>query len=158
MAAPTPTARQSPSGIRINEGFPVKLTLSSDPDIELWEISMKMPGIDNGDPIDITTQHNVEAKTKAARYLNEWTNGSVKFALDPVMLTRARQQVGREQTLTATIPDGSTYAFYGYIKSVDFDEWGEGTRPEATADIVVTNFDPSNRVEALPVFTDVAGT
>jgi hypothetical protein len=99
MAAPTPTARVAPAGIKLKDGFPTKITLAADTNIEFWEKQVKPPGIDGGDAVVQTT-----------------------------------------------------------MQMFDPGELVEGTQPEATITIVPTNFDPSGKVEAAPVLTNVSGT
>ncbi len=58
MAAPTPTVRQAPVLPRLEDGHVSLMTFSQDPNIDLYEISVQAPGVDNGDKIDTTTQWN----------------------------------------------------------------------------------------------------
>jgi hypothetical protein len=66
--------------------------------------------------------------------------------------------INNETTITVHFPDGSTLAFYGYLKTFEPQEMTEGEQPEAECEFVVTNWDPANRVEAGPVMVEVAGT
>lgn len=66
--------------------------------------------------------------------------------------------VNVEQTITITFPDGSTLAFYGFMKSFEPDNLEEGTFPIATVAFVPTNADPTTGDEEAPVLTSVAGT
>ena len=159
MAAPTLTARTTPVGIALQEGFPVKIAFAADPDISIWELGLKPAGIDNGDPIDVTTQWNaLGRRTKSSRALSEDTNANVRYAYDPAARSQLRAICGVEGSVTEYDPDGSTATYFGYLKNADFDEMTDGTRPEGNSDVVVTNWDPVARVEALPVFVSVAGT
>lgn len=159
MAAPTATARQTPAGKPLENGFRSLITFSDNPTIELYEKTVKPPGVESGDPIDITTQHNVEFRTMTPRKLKTLTPGSFKFAYDPVMYTRARQQIGRQQTFTVLFSDGSTLAFYGFLRSIEPDEMTlDDSQPEMTGNFVPTNWDATNDVEAAPLLTSVSGT
>ena len=158
MAAPTPVARGTPAGLKLKDGQFTKLTFNDLPTLSVWEKAVKPPGIDGGDPIPQTTHHNVYWRTTAPRALRTLTQSTIKVAYDPNMVNQLESQVNREQGLTVTFPDGSTLAFFGFLKSVEFDDLVEGEQPEATIQIEPTNWDPVNDVEAGPVLTSVAGT
>lgn len=158
MAAPTPTARGTPSGIKLEDGFRSLHTFSHNATIGLWEVDIAPPGDDGGEPINTTTMHNITYRTMSPRALISSSPSTIRFAYDPAARASIRQELNREQTMTVTFPDGSTEAYYGFLQSVTFDALVEGTMPMGTAVIQPTNFDPTNRVEAGPVVTSVAGT
>ena len=158
MAAPVPTVRQSPGGIKLDDGYQTLVTFASDPDIEFWEKTVQPPGIDGGDAIDTTTMHIDEWRTMAARALKTLTESSLTVAYDPILYTSILALINVETTITITFPDGSTLAFYGFLRSFEPSEMSEGEQPEATVNITPTNFDPVNFVEADPVLTNVPGT
>jgi hypothetical protein len=158
MAAPTPTARISPTGIKLKDGYQALITFAVDPDCALWEKTVKPPGIDGGDPIEQTTMHNITWRTRAPRSLKTLTEGSFKAAYDPICYTQLLTIVNVETTITVEFADGSTVAFYGFLQNFDPDELVEGTQPEATCTICPTNFDHVNKVEAGPALSSVVGT
>lgn len=158
MAAPTPTTRATPAGIKLEDGYSTLYTFALDANIELWEKTVKPPGLDGGDAIDTTTMHNVDLRTFSPRNLVTMTEGTFKAAYDPVVYTSVLQAVNRRDTVTARFPDGSTVAFYGYLRMFEPDEHQEGTMPEATVTIQPTNWDHVNDVEATWAVSQVAGT
>lgn len=158
MAAPSPTARGTPAGIKLEDGFRSLHTFSHNPTIGLWEVEVTPPGEDGGEPINTTTMHNVQFRTMSPRALVSSSPSTIRFAYDPAVRTSIRQEINREQTMTVMFPDGSTEAYYGFLQSVTFDPLVEGTMPMGTANIQPTNFDPTNRVEAGPTLASVAGT
>lgn len=158
MAAPTPTARGTPAGIKLKDGFRTLITFSRSTTASLWEKTVKPPGIDGGDPIDQTTMHNSAWRTTAPRQLKTLTECSGKAAYDPNVVNQLYDLINIEQTITVTFSDGSTLAFYGFLKMFETDELSEGQQPEASFTIVPTNFDHVNKVEAAPVLTSVSGT
>lgn len=158
MAAPTPTVRGTPSGIKLKDGFRTKITFATDDNIEFWEKSVKPPGIDGGDSIPQTTMHNVDWRTMSPRQLKTLTESTTTVAYDPLLYTSILALVNVETTVTVTFPDGSTLAFYGFLQKFEPGDLKEGEQPEATVTITPTNFDPTNHVEAAPVLTNVAGT
>lgn len=159
MAAPTATTRQSPpDGIYLPDGFRSLITFDRDPDIEFFEKSVQPPGIDGGDAIDTTTMHNVAWRTFRARKLKTMTPFSCKVAYDPLVFSSINNLINQEGTVTIRFADGSTIAVFAYLKSFEPSELQEGQFPEATINVVPTNWDPVNDVEAGPTVTEVAGT
>ncbi len=157
-AAPSDTVRQTPSGIKLDDGFPTKIAFARDPDVSIWEITVKTVGYDGGEAIDTTNMHNQRYRTMAARALITLTESSIKFAYDPKFKGQIQNLLNQEGSITEHFPDGSKLSYYGYLRTVEFDDNAEGARPEGTATITPTNWDPVNRVEADPVLTEVVGT
>ncbi len=158
MAAPTPAAVGSPGGIKLKDGYQTRITFNADTDVSLWEKSVKTPGVDGGDSIEQTTMRNSTWRTFAPRSLKTLTEATFKGAYDPDIYNQLLALINVETTVTVQFPDGSTLAFYGFLKTFEPDELVEGTQPEASVTIVPTNFDHVNKVEAGPVLTSVSGT
>ena len=158
MAAPSPTARTTPAGIYLEDGFSTKITIARDVDISFWEVSVTPPGVDGGDEIDTTTMFNTTYRTRSARKLKTLTPASASVAYDPQVLSQIIETINMETTITITFPDGSTWAFFGYLKTFEPQEASEGEMPMADIEVVPTNWDPANRVEAGPAIASVAGT
>jgi hypothetical protein len=159
MAAPTTTVRQTPGGIQLPEGFSSKIASAVDPDVSFWELSVAGGGLDAGDEIEQTTMHNVAVRTYAPRSLYRQTPLTITAAYDPAVFTQIKALIGVEGSWTRYFTDGSTLDFFGFLKTFDFEEDGiDGNLPTATIEIVPTNYDPVNHVEAVPVLTSVSGT
>lgn len=158
MAAPSATARQTPYGIKLKDGYRTLFTFAADPDVSFWEKSVKPPGFDGGDAIEQTTMHNDDYRTFAPRSLITMTESSMTAAYDPAVITQIAALINIETTITITFADGSTWAFYGFLKSFDTNELSEGAQPEASVTVVCTNFDPTNKLEAGPALVSVSGT
>ncbi len=158
MAAPSPTTRGTPSGRKLRDGFRSLITFARNTTVSLWEMSIKPPGRDGGEPIDTTTMHNVSRRTRTPRALVTTTPGSVKFAYDPKLKTQIEALINQPDTITVRYKDGSTEAFYGFMKDLEFDELQEGAMPTGTCNFVPTDFDETNNVEADPAISEVAGT
>lgn len=158
MAAPTVTNRTAPVGIPLVEGYQILLAMSQDPDISIWEKTIKLPGVDMGDAIDITTQHNTAWITKLSGKLAELTEFTVVGSFDPDAYNQLIAIKGVNGAMTIHLPDGSTISFFAYVKSAEGPEGKRREQPDMTVTIQPTNFDPVNRVEAAPVITSVAGT
>jgi hypothetical protein len=158
MAAPTPTARGTPSGIPLEDGYQILCTISGSTTVSFWEKMITPPGLDGGDPIDQTTQHNQDWRTSAPRSLITLGDMTVKAAYDPNVYNLLMAIINDKRTITNRWKDGSTLAFFGWVRSATPDEQSEGKQPEMTIVIHASNFDPTNHVEASPVLTSVSGT
>lgn len=157
-AAPTPTTRQTPGGRRLQDGHSTKITFARDPDVSLWEVTVKPPGIDGGDAVDGNTMHNVAWRTMFPRQLKTMTEATTTAAYDPDVLNQLLALVNVHDTITLRFPDGSTWSFFGYLRVFDVNEHTEGEMPTATVTIQPTNYDNANAVEAGPAVASVAGT
>lgn len=158
MTAPTVTARQAPTGIRLDEGHPTFITFAADPDVSFWEKTVTPPGLDGGDPVDTTTMHNTRWRTRGARVLITLTDSGTTVAYDPLFYSQALALVNVETSITVTFPDGTTYSFYGFLRTFEPQEISEGEQPEANISITPTNKDPVTGDEEDPVLVNVAGT
>ena len=158
MAAPTPTARGTPAGIKLEDGYQTLITFASHPTIKFWEKTVKPPGLDGGDGIDTTTMHNVTYRTFDTKHLKTLTESVLTGPYDPDVFTTLVAQININQACTTKFPDGSTLTYYGAITKAEIGEHKEGELPEMTITIKPTNWDPTGFVEAAPVFTAATGT
>jgi hypothetical protein len=158
MAAPATTARIAPVGIPYHDGFSTLIAFELDPDLSVWEQTVSMPGIDGGDAIEFTSMHNVEWRTMRPRQLKTLTEFSSTCFYDERAFTQLLAIINAEGSITIHFPDGATYDFYGFLRGVDGPEHAEGTPPTMTLNIVPSNWDVSNAVEASPVLTPAIGT
>jgi hypothetical protein len=158
VAAPVPTARQDPAGIKMDNGYRTLVTFASRPTAEFWEISVTPPGISGGDEIDTTTMHNDTYRTKSPRTLKELTPFTMTAQWDPILYTAMLALINVETTVTVRFPDTSTLAFYGFLKSFTPGEFVEGEPPTVDLEVVPTNQDPTSGDEEAPVLTNVPGT
>lgn len=158
MASPAATPRATPLGIPLQDGYQSLVTFAADPNISLWEKTVTPPPVEGGDSVNTTTMHNAVYFTKAPRSLVDIEDSSLTCAYDPDAYDEIIAIINTPTTITITFPDGSTLAFYGYLKRFEPSDLVEGTQPEATVTLVCTNWDHVNKVEAGPVMTEVAGT
>ncbi len=157
MGAPTATARQTPAGIRLLDGYQTLITFAGDPDISFWEKTVTPPGLDGGDAIPTTTMHNVLWRTMAARALIDLTELTLTAAYDPDLYDEIKAILNINDQITVTFPDGSTLAFWGFLRLFDVQSMEGGSPPEANITIQPTNTDGSG-AEQGPVMTEVEGT
>lgn len=164
MAAPVPTPRGTPAGITLKDGYRCLITHSSNPTIAFQEklTDFKPPGMDGGEPIDISVQQNNRWRTREPRSLKDLTPQTVRVAYDPINYDgnagHIASLINVKGTITHRWRDGSTLAYYGYFQKFEPDAMQEGKQPEGMLTVVPTNLDPVNNVEADPVLTNVAGS
>lgn len=172
MAAPVAAAaRVNPStnpDIPLQDGHPTKVALNSAPGIAIWENNATPPGVDGGDPVDLTTFFNTVWRSFAPRQLRTMTEMRLVGLYDPVIWDEDNDTpdpgsniidaTNRLDTITVFHPDGSTLAFFGYLRAFNPQEHVEGTPPLAEMVIQPTNWDPVNDVEAGPAMVEAGGT
>jgi hypothetical protein len=158
MAAPTPVALGTPTGVKLKDGYSSRVAFSLNASIELWIKSYTPPPMDGGDPIDQTTMHNLVYRTKAPRGLIDSGMATLRCAYDPNCYSSLLALINREGTITYWFGDASNVSFYGYMNKFEPQELTEGSQPEATVSIVQTNWDNVNKVEAGPYIVSTTGT
>lgn len=158
MAAPAVTDRGVPAGIKLKEGFRIEYAFSINPTVSLWEKDVMPVGIDGGEPVDNTTQHNCLWRTVRPRVLQTATPLTCKSAYDPQVYSQILALVNKEGSITIWFPDYSNVSFFGYLKSFKPNAQEEGKQPEADVEIIPTNWDPVNNVEQGPIYAAASGT
>ena len=158
MTAPAATVRSVPTGIILPDGFKSLITLAINPAITFWEKSYTPAGMDGGDGIKQDTMFNTRWRMTLPRQLITLTEVVIKAAYDPIVKTDIQAAININTTITEKYFDGSTYAYYGYLKMVKFNELVEGQQPECEVTIMPTNIDPVSHAEAGPTLVSVAGT
>jgi len=158
MADPATTARGTPSGLVIPDGYSSMLAFKSNATVSFWEKSVQPPGYDGGELIDITTMHNVLYRTGYPRSLIKIGEIKLKVSYDPNVITQITSLINVNDSATVHYPDGSTLDFFGALLKFEPDALEEGKEPEASVTIGVTNYDPVNHIEVGPKFTNVTGT
>ena len=160
MAAPAHTARVTPTGTKLDDPFPTTLAFSLAPNVGLWEKSIKPPGADGREPIDTTTMFNTTCVTKAPRVLVDSTNATGKFQYDPAVLPVIYSTLlNKRGSITVWFATGAHWSYYGYLQKFTPTENSDSTEPPmADVEVVITNWDPVNNVEALPAYSAGSGT
>jgi hypothetical protein len=159
MAAPATTARSTPPGIKIRDGYSSKIAFARDPDFDIFEVEVGLPSPDGGELIDITDMFNVLHKTKYPRSLIDWEGFDVLCHYDPDAYNQfLTNLVNKNGSITVHVSDGSTVDFWGVAMKLTFSRLVEGSVAEGTLTVGLTNLDTVNNVEAGPVITSVAGT
>lgn len=160
MAAPTVTARQLPPGgtYKLPDGFKTTYANAVYPAIQFFEMTVKPPGLDGGDAIQTTTMLNNKWRTYDHRHLLTLDESTITAAYDPDMYSQIILLINQTTSWTVHFPDNSSLAFYAFAQKFEFQELKEGEMPLVNITIRPTNWDPTNFVEADPVYTPASGT
>lgn len=156
--APVASTRIAPVGIKLDDGYRTLVTIAADTDISFWEKSLKPPGLDGGDPVPTSTMWNNTYNTFNPRQLKTMTESTVMAAYDPAVFSQLLAVINVKTTITFRYPDGTTLAYYGYVRSAEPSEIVEGAQPQLTITIQPTNQDPTTGAEEAAVLVSVAGT
>lgn len=151
MAAPTPTARQTPVGQPLRKGYQSLITFAEKPAVVFWEKGVTPPGMSGGDAIDSTTMHNGTYRTMGAAALVTLTDMSTRVAYNHDIYDEIVSLINVETTVTVLFATGYNLAFYGFLREFAPDEMVEDSQPEASITITPTNWDPVNFTEEAPV-------
>lgn len=140
------------NALRLDDGFATVITIAGAPTVKLFEKEVTPPSFAAGGPIETTTMRNSRMRTAAPKKLltTGQISATVAYATDSIPVLQA--QIGVNQQITVTFPDGSTLAMWGWIDAFTPGNNTEGAQP--TANLVVQ---PSNRdnagAEQAPVYT-----
>jgi hypothetical protein len=165
MAAPTPaSSRGTPVGIKLPDGFSTEIVFTpasggGGTAISFWEKTVQPLKYEIGE-IDQTTMLNVLYRTYRGSALFE--NGEVtgNCAYSPRIIAQLPSVMGRskEGTITVIFPDTSSVCAYACFTKFEPEALEEKKQPMAKYTFRITNYDPTNGVEAGPVFTPPSGT
>jgi hypothetical protein len=158
MTAPVATNRTTPSGKFFKDGYRTLITFAANASIQLWEKSVKPPGLDGGEAIDVTTMHNIEWRTKAFQTLKELTESTMTVGYKGTAYAQVKALINVETTVTITFPNGSKIAFFGGLRSFEAGDQSIGEMPEGTVTITPTMRDLTTGIEESFVYTAASGT
>ena len=158
MAAPVVTPHQQSTGFKMGDGYYFRYVFQNKPNIALWEVTGKPPGLDGGELIDNTSMQNTHWRTRRTRHLITLTPSECTCYFDPDVFPDLLLMLNEEQSVTFWYPDNSAEAFFGAMTKAEWGEFREGDPPTVVVTVSPTNYDPVNGVEAAPVFQPAAGT
>ncbi len=158
MAAPANTHRVTPAGDHYTDGNFTKIAFSANPSIKFWEKTVTPPGIDNGEPIPNDTMFNQFWRRVEPRKLNSVPPFTVTCAYTGATWDAVKAICGQRGSVTVRFPNYDQLDFFGYLKSFMPGAHADSAPPEGTLTIVVTNWDPVNKVEQGWVYTAYTGT
>ena len=158
MAAPPVTARITPTGYKLSEGFKATIAFSKNPGINIWEVETGPAGMEVVE-INTTTQHNIRYVSKYPSYLVASDDIVGTAAYDPDVMDALVGMLGDPGgSFTIHMPEGTTHSYWGFLKSFKFQPLRVAQFPLANYAICVTNYDPVNKVEAGVSTVQAAGT
>lgn len=135
----THTTRTTPSGTQWDDAHSAKIAFAADPDVSFWETAVGAPGIDGGDPIDMTTHHNSALTTRAPRVLKTVTPFQVVGRIASGTYDELEALINVNGWITVSFRDSTNYSFPGYLKSVAYGQSVSGNPQEATLEIIPTS-------------------
>lgn len=158
MAAPPIARRVIPLAVRLDVGYQAVVVFRSLPNLAIFEKTNQPPGGDGGDPIETTTQLNLAFETKSPQRLKGYGDATIVAAYDPHVFATLDGIINLPDSVTFGWPDGSAAAYWAYLRKYEFSAMEKGAQPEMTLTIVVTNWDPTNCVEAGPTYFNGTGS
>lgn len=135
----TTTARTTPSGVPLEDGFSTKIAFAADPNIDFWEMSVQPPGLDIGEKIETTSMLNDTWRTFAAQVLKTLTDSNLTVKYDPAVYDQIIALQGVNGWITLHFPNGDTLDFVGYLQSFTPQTNEIGQLPTAAIKINPTN-------------------
>lgn len=120
--------------------------------VVLHEKAVTPPGMDIGEKVDTTGMRNQVVRTAVPGQLIETTPGQMTCAYDPAFLVTAQSQLGVNQEITVTFPDGEVYTFWGWLRSFKPNEVKGNEQPTAECIFESGNEDDTG-AETVPTIT-----
>ena len=158
MAAPGVTARITPTGFKMPDGYQTTYAFALNPAVQVWEQIVTPASQDGGEAIDTTTMFSAKYRTKDHQSLVDIMDAEVEAMYDPIMWIELLNMLNITQAITEHYPNHATLAYWGFLRKVQKMPMEIGKPPKCKLTITVSNWDPINFVEAGPVFTDSSGT
>ncbi len=141
---------------RLDDGFSTTIELELIPTVKLYEKEITPPNITGGGPIETTTMRNTAWRTAAPKKLKQMGQISTTCAYATDSFPVLFAQIGVNQQMTVTFPDGASLRLWGWLDEFTPSAFKEGDQPTASV-----KFQPSMRnndgVETAPVYTDPPG-
>lgn len=116
----------------LSDGFSTIVTLENIPDVKLFEREVSASGYSAGGAISTTTMRSVVWRSQFARSLLTLAPVSATVAFATNAIPRIIGQVGVNQQVVLTFPNGAVLVFYGWIEEFRFNAFAEGEQPTAS--------------------------
>lgn len=145
--------------VRMDDGFSTLITLGNAPTVKLYEKEVTPPGIQGGGPIDTTTMRNIEWRTASPKKLKTASQITLTVAFASGAIPIMRDQVGVNQQITVSFPDGSSLTIWGWVDEFTPGAFTEGEQPTATVTIQPSNHDNAQPPEEVaPLYSGGSGS
>jgi len=122
----------------LDDGFSTIISIGG---TNLYEKTVKLPGLDGGGPIDITTMRNTAYRTQAAKSLIALSDAPFQAAFAPAAYSTLLSVVNLNQAITYTFPDASTLVVWGWLGKFEPNDMVEGEHPTAECMMHFSNID-----------------
>lgn len=143
---PTPANQK-----RMNDGHATLIMMENAPLIKLFEKQVTPPAINAGGPIQTTSMRNVAVHTQAPKKLKGVGEVKVSCAYATIAINDIYAQLGINQRITVTYPDGSRYRYWGWLDSFTPSSHTMGEQPTAEAVFQASNVN-NDDAEAPPEY------
>lgn len=137
---------------RLDDGFSTTIGFGLNANVKFYEKTVTPPGLEAGGSNDTTTMRNTTYRTFAPKKLITVSEAACNVAYDTGAYADILAMLGKNQLITVTFPDQSTYAFYGWIDSFTPAALQDGAQPTADVKIIPSNQDATG-AETAPVRT-----
>lgn len=139
------------------DGYGARITLQTS-GITFNEKSVTPAGVDGQDPVDVTTNAKTTYREKYPRALKELTNGSGTVAYDPAQTAAITAAVNVKQVIRVDFLEGDCCSFYGFLKSFQPGELGDGEQPTAEIELVPCGVNAAGTEEGINYYTTTTTT
>lgn len=133
---------------RMDDGYSTLISLGG---TDFWEKTVTPPGLSAGGEVDTTTMRNSTWRTRNPKQLFTMSPMSATVAWDPAGYDTILTDLGVNQEIVVTFPDGSTLTFWGWLDEFTPGENAEGEQPTADVTFIPSNQDASGD-EIAPVY------
>jgi len=139
----------------MEDGFPTTIDIGG---TNFCVKSITPPSLEMGGANDVSCMSNTTYRTKASKKLIDMGDITVVGFYNPVLYTTFVSSLGSNGEITITFPPigaettGGTLVVYGWLDSFTPNTHEEGSAPEATLTLVISNRD-ANGDEIAPVYT-----
>lgn len=157
MAAPAVQTRSTPTGAIQYEGGPTsRFTIGLNKALCIREFEIAACKIVGGQPIRISSFFNVLFHTKVPQTLLDLEAFVVRgfYDMDIWKDTMYKTVMNKNGAMTFRSAEGSTLSVFGWAREVTFQPHKLGEAPTLELMCEVSNWDPVNRVEAGPSYSD----
>lgn len=136
----------------LTDGFSTIVSFESS-SIAIFVRDITPPGFSAGGPIDTTSMRNTAWRTSIAKKLKSLSATHVVVALATEFIPLIRDQIGVNQLVRITFPDGFVMRFWGWVDEFTLGAITEGERSLATL-VIQPSMTDANGVETPPIYED----
>jgi len=112
------------------DGYNIRISLVNQ-GITLYEKNVTPPGVEGGDPINITTNDNGDFMSFAPRSRKQRTAAQAEVTYDDTDLDALEAAVDQSDDILVVWPDDTTKLDSGWVRSVIANQTQEGEQPTA---------------------------